>query len=252
VSQRIESSDFSGRTILVTGASSGIGLATSELLENSGAKVLRIARSFAGETQQTHGETSWFQADVRKRDTLQGVASTIERHHGKLDGVFINAGIAEFVALDALDESHIERVIGTNVVGTVLSAQAFVPLIRRGGSVVLTSSVAASVGAPWCSVYSASKGAVESMARSLAAELLPNQVRVNCVSPGPTETPILAKSALSEEGAAKLAPFVMQRMRMGRLGTALEIAEAVAFLLSHRSAFITGQTLAVDGGLSGI
>ena len=121
-----------------------------------------------------------------------------------------------------------------------------------GGSVVFNSSVAADIGAPWCSLYGASKGAVQAMARNLAAELLPQGIRVNIVSPGPTETPILDKSAVSETGMTEMAPYVMARMRMGRLGKSEEVASAVDFLLSDQSSFIVGQRLAVDGGMSGL
>jgi NAD(P)-dependent dehydrogenase (short-subunit alcohol dehydrogenase family) len=251
VSQIMSSSEFTGKIVLVTGASSGIGLATAELLHANGATVLLVARSFP-EPMPALGHSERFCADVRSRQDLQRVARAIQQHHDGLDGLFVNAGVAEFVALDDADDAHFQRVMDTNVKGAFLSTQCLAPLLREGASVVFTSSVSAAVGSPWCSVYSASKGAVEAMARSLAAELLDRHVRVNCVSPGPTETPILVKSAVSESGLLKLGPFVMQRMRMGRLGRASEVAEAAAFLLSSRSSFITGQTLAVDGGLSGI
>lgn len=251
MSQRSDDSSFENKVILITGASSGIGLATAELLTARGAKVVVLARNLSSQHPTLEPAVS-IVADVRSRLELERAAALVKQRHGRLDGLFVNAGVAEFIALDEVNDPHIERVLDTNVKGALLSVQTFSPLMHEGGSIVFTTSVAAAVGSPWCSVYSASKGAVEAMARSLAAELLEKRIRVNCVSPGPTETPILGKSTVSEIGTAKIAPFVMQRMRMGRLGKPSEIAEAAAFLLSERASFITGQTLAVDGGMSGI
>lgn len=241
--------EFVNKVVLITGASSGIGLSTAELLQARGATVVSVARSFKATAKL---DSDRVEADVRERRDLERVASFVKQRHGRLDGLFVNAGLAEFVALEDVDDAHLSRLLDTNVKGALLTVQYLAPLLQPGSSVVFTSSVAAAIGSPWCSVYSASKGGVEAMARSLAAELVERQIRVNCIAPGPTATPILAKSAMPEAGTAKMAPFVTQRLRMGRLGEPTEQAEAAAFLLSARASFITGQTLAVDGGLSGI
>lgn len=241
--------EFINKVVLITGASSGIGFSTAQLLQARGATIVHVARSFP---PTTNPDVERVEADVRVRRDLERVAAFVKERHGALDGLFVNAGVAEFIALDDIDDTHLSRLLDTNVRGALLTVQCLAPLLQPGSSVVFTSSVAAAIGSPWCSVYSASKGAVEAMARSLAAELVDRQIRVNCVSPGPTETPILTKAAMPEAGTAKMAPFIMQRMRMGRLGQPSELAEAAAFLLSARASFITGQTLAVDGGLSGI
>ncbi len=246
---------FENKTVVITGGSTGIGLAVARQLVAEGANVVLFARGQAEldlAADELGQRCMTVRGDVTRQADLGSLFQAVERAHGGIDGLFVNAGIAEFVGLADADEAHFDRIFGTNVRGAFFTIRTAVPSLRSGASIVLTSSVAADIGAPCCGVYAASKGAVVALARCVAAELLERDVRVNVVSPGPTATPILAKSAVDEATQNRLGPFVAQRMRMGRLGDAAEVGAAVTFLLSPQASFITGQCLAVDGGMSGL
>lgn len=247
--------DFAEKVVVITGGSTGIGLATAQTVAARGGRVVLFARQeneLADACQGPLAEALWVAGDVTRPEDVQRLFRTVRDRVGGIDGLFVNAGIAEFVALADADVDHFERVMNTNVKGAFLTLKYAQPLLQHGASVVFTASVAAHMGAPLCSVYGASKGAVAAFARNAAAELVEQEVRVNVVSPGPTATPILTKAVVDETGTQRMAPFVMNRMRLGRLGQPAEIAETVSFLLSSRSSFIVGQDVAVDGGMTGL
>ncbi len=242
------------KVVVVTGASSGIGQATAARLSRQGVHTVLFARGEQALQASAQGipRSVAVVGDVSQERDVKRLFAVVQERFGKLDGLFVNAGIAEFAKLADANVQQYERLFDTNVKGAFLTVKGAIPLMSAGGSVVFNTSVAADMGAPWCSLYGASKGAVHAMARNLAAELLPKGIRVNVVSPGPTETPILGKSAVGEQGTAEMAPYVMARMRMGRLGKPEEVAAAVDFLLSDQSSFMVGQRLAIDGGMSGL
>lgn len=241
-----------GKTAVITGGSTGIGLSTAQILAGWGARVVLFARSDRDllEAKQSLPSESvvTVAGDVRKEDDLARLFEVA----GPMDALFVNAGVAEFCSLEEADVAHFDRLVDTNLRGAFLTMKQGAAQLRAGSSVLFTTSVAGNIGAPLCSVYGATKGAVAAFARNLGAELLPRQIRVNSISPGPTMTPIQGKSALDEAQMEKLSPFVMGRMRMGRLGESSEVAQAAAFLLSPASSLITGQELAVDGGMTGL
>lgn len=242
------------KVVVITGASTGIGRATAVCLAERGVKAVLFAReseALRGAAAETLGSLA-VAGDVTREEDVRLLFETVRRKFGRLDGLFVNAGIAEFAPLGEATSQMYGRLFDTNVLGAFLTIQHAVPLMGRGSAVVVNTSVAADLGAPWLSLYGASKGAVQALARNLAAELLPRGIRVNSVAPGPTETPILGKAPVSEAGMAEISPYVMARMRMGRFGKPEEIATVVRFLLSEESSFIVGQTLAVDGGMSGL
>lgn len=242
------------KVVVITGASSGIGLATAQRLARRDVTTVLFARSQddlkrAGD--QIPGSLTVC-GDVTRSVDVERLFGITAEQFGGIDGLFVNAGIAEFSSLADADLDQYERLFSTNVKGAYLTIKHAAPLLRQQSSVVFTTSVAADIGSPWCSLYGASKGAVAALARNLAAELLPQGIRVNVVSPGPTQTPILEKALVNAVGMEQMAPYVMARMRMGRLGQPPEIAAVVDFLLSEQSSFIVGQSLAVDGGMSGL
>jgi NAD(P)-dependent dehydrogenase (short-subunit alcohol dehydrogenase family) len=248
---------LSGKVAVVTGGSSGIGLAAAEKLRANGAKVVLFARDSPqlAEAKRSLGEgTLAVAGDVGEDSDLARLYSTVESAHGGIDVLFVNAGIAEWQLAAEVTPEHFDRLFSVNVRGAFFTIQRALPLLRPGAAIVLTTSVADQVGAPRTSVYSASKAALRSLARTLSAELLPRGIRVNAVSPGPTETPIHAKYArgLAPEVLQEMGKATMSRIPLGRMAKAEEVAEAVLFLASPASSFIVGQEIAVDGGLTAL
>lgn len=243
-----------GRVAVVTGGSTGIGLSTAQKLAEKGAQVVLFART-EGDLTQAQKEVSGASVvvgDVSQEADVKRLFFEVQKQHGHVDALFVNAGVAEFVALEDAEEAHYQRLFDVNVKGAFFTMKHAAPLLSRGSSVVFTSSVAAEIGAPLCSLYGATKGAVTAFARNVAAELLQREIRVNVVSPGPTETAIQGKAPLSEAEMGRIAPYLMTRMRLGRLGQASEVASLVTFLLSEESSFIVGQCIAADGGMTGL
>jgi NAD(P)-dependent dehydrogenase (short-subunit alcohol dehydrogenase family) len=232
------------KVAVITGGSSGIGLATAKLLSDRGAKVVLFARHADDlkRAQASVPQSTSVVGDVAEPRDVERLFEQVSRDLGGVDALFVNAGIAEFRSLEEADVEHYERLFATNVKGAFLTMKSASPVLRAGASVVFTSSVAADLGAPLCSLYGASKAAVTAFARNVGTELLERS----------TETAIQAKAPVSEQGLARMAPFVMARMRQGRFGKAEEVAALVAFLLSQESSFIVGQNIAADGGMSGL
>ena len=238
-----------GKTALIKGGSSGIGFATASLFVREGARVAITGRDEAklAKARQALGPSLVpIVADVRSLDDLHRLRDTVEVSFGGLDIFFANAGVAFGTPLDGTDLARYDELMDTNVKGVFFSMQAVSPLLREGASVILNTSWLAEVGTPGLSLLSASKAAVRSLARTWSAELLPRRIRVNAVSPGAIDTPIHARGSAAEVAASKAR--IAQRVPLGHLGEADDIAQAALFLASDASRYMLGAEIAVDGG----
>jgi NAD(P)-dependent dehydrogenase (short-subunit alcohol dehydrogenase family) len=238
---------------LVTGGTTGIGLATAQVLHKRGYAVMVTGRnpdSLADAQRVLPDDVVVFRADARSVADADAVAAELSRRFGKLDLAFLNAGVTSLVPLEALDEETYDWHFDTNLKGQVFLLQKVLPLLGRGSSVVLTSSTGSDRGNPGMAVYAATKGAQLSLMRTLAVELAPRGIRVNAVSPGPIETPMMTKLGMPADKLDDFKVSFAARIPTGRFGTPEEIANAVAFLGSAEASFITGANLVADGGRS--
>ena len=244
---------FEGKVALVTGGNSGIGLAVAKGLVGEGARVViagRNAESVAAAASALGPAGFGIVADASRLDGIDRiVAATRDFGGGRLDLVFANAGIATFGPIETICEAKWDELMGINLKGVYFTVQKSLPLISRGGAIVLNASVAAGKGDPGGSLYAASKAGVRSLGRSLAAELVGRGIRVNVVSPGPIETPLFNRiDGVQGEAVGSLKSAWTERNPMKRFGTPDEVAATVLFLASDAASYVTGVDLLVDGG----
>jgi NAD(P)-dependent dehydrogenase (short-subunit alcohol dehydrogenase family) len=242
---------FEGKTVVITGGNSGIGLATAKLFHEEGAKV-----AISGRDQKTLDEavksigsgTLAVKADVSKLDDIDKFYAQVTAKFGKIDALFANAGIAKFASAADSNEKLFDETFDINVKGLFYTVQKALPLLNDSAGIVLNSSIVGTKGNAGATVYSASKAAVRSFARTFAAELVDRKIRVNVVSPGPIETPILEKGGMPQAAVDSFAENIRNRIPMKRFGTPEEVGHAVLFLASDEASYITGVELNVDGG----
>ncbi|TQM29101.1 SDR family NAD(P)-dependent oxidoreductase [Nocardia bhagyanarayanae] len=242
-------SRFDDKIALVTGGTSGIGLAAARRLLDEGARVIVTGRDKtrldAAVEELGGGERLLgIRSDVAELGDIDALTDTIRERHGRLDVLFANAGIAAFQPTTDITEDEFDRVVGINFKGVFFTVQKTLPLLADEAAIVVNASWALHRGVPGASLYSATKAAVHNLTRTLAAELAPRKIRVNSVSPGYIETPSYRDNVSPEAKAAAITAVAA-----GRLGTPEDIADAVAFLASHEASYINGQDLLVDGGL---
>jgi NAD(P)-dependent dehydrogenase (short-subunit alcohol dehydrogenase family) len=238
---------------LITGGNSGIGLATARQFVNQGAYVFITGRrdpELARAVKEIGRNVTGVQGDVANLDDLDRLFAQIKREKGKLDIVFANAGAAKYAPLGKITEEHYDSIFNINVKGLLFTVQKALPLMPDGASIILNASIVASKGLPANSVYSATKAAVRSFARTWATDLKHRGIRVNAVSPGATDTPGLSDLLASAEAGQERWKMLSNSVPLGRLGTPDEIAKAVVFLASDDSSYITGTELFVDGGFA--
>jgi NAD(P)-dependent dehydrogenase (short-subunit alcohol dehydrogenase family) len=240
-----------GKVFVVTGGTTGIGFATAKRFAQEGAKVFFTGRRQAevdrAVKEMGHGAVG-VRGDVSVMADLDALYARVKEEAGHLDGVFANAGVGEFAALGSITEAHFDQTFNINVKGMLFTVQKALPLLKDGGSVILTGSTAGSDGSAAFSVYAATKAAIRSFARTWASDLKERRIRVNTLSPGPIDTPGLNGLAPDAAGAKQLKEHLTTLIPLGRMGQPDEVAKVAVFLASDDSSFVNGAELFVDGG----
>jgi len=242
-----------GKVALVTGGTSGIGLAAANALAKEGAYVYitgRRERELATAVQEIGRNVTGAQGDVSNADDLDRRCAQIQAEKGRLDILFANAGIAKYATLGNITEELYASIFNVNVKGVLFTAQKALPLMPEGGSIILNASVVGSKGLSSNSVYSATKASIRSFARTWTTDLKDRRIRVNAISPGTIDTPGLKDLLASGEAGEQRRKMVASAIPLGRFGRPDEVAKAVVFLASDESSYITGSELFVDGGFA--
>lgn len=242
---------FENKVVVVTGGTSGIGLATAKAFAAEGASVFITGRrkeALDAALKEIGGRVTGVQGDMSSLADLDRLYDTVQQKHRQIDVVFANAGGGEFAPLGAITEEHYQKTFDSNVKGVLFTVQKALPLLRDGGSIVLTSSTTSISGTPALSVYSATKAAVRNFARNWILDLKDRRIRVNAVSPGVTETAGLNELFGGGDQADGTKNYLAGLIPAGRIGQPEEIAKAVLFLASDEAGFVNGVELFVDGG----
>jgi NAD(P)-dependent dehydrogenase (short-subunit alcohol dehydrogenase family) len=245
------------KIVLITGGTTGIGHATAVRMLDEGATVIitgqNADRLRAAELDlQAHGKVTGVLWDAETAATSDAVVDHVRQTHGRMDVVFANAGVTWPAPLGQISVADAQRQFMVNVTGPLTLIQALVPLIGAGGSIILNTSCLDVLGMPGMAVYSATKAALRSVTRTLAAELKDRGIRVNSVAPGPTETPLYGKMGMSEDQLSGMAAGIAGLIPLGRFAKASEMAGAVVFLASDASSYMLGAEIAVDGGWTAV
>lgn len=242
-----------GKVAVITGGSTGIGFATTQRFVQEGAHVFITGRRQAeldAAVRRIGDNVTGVQGDVANLADLDRLYAVVKQAKGRVDVLFANAGVGEFQAISEVTEAHYDKTFGVNVKGLLFTVQKALPLMPDGGSIILNGSVAGVRGIEGFSVYSATKAAVRNFSRGWANDLRKRQIRVNTISPGPIDTPILDGVAPTKEARDELVKSFVAGVPLGRIGRPEEIAAAALFLATSESSFITGIELFVDGGMA--
>jgi NAD(P)-dependent dehydrogenase (short-subunit alcohol dehydrogenase family) len=250
------SQKLAGKVAVITGGSSGIGLATAKRFVGEGAYVFITGRrqsELEAAVSQIGQNVTGVQSDVSKMADLDKLYAAVKQQKGNLDIVFANAGTGGFAPLGHISEDHFDKQFDVNVKGVLFTVQKALPLLQAGGSIILNASIASTTGSPAFSVYTATKAAVRSFARTWSVDLKERKIRVNAMSPGIIPTPGYNTSlGMTQEQVDQFVQSSIGNIPLGRPGTPDEIAKAVLFLASDDSSYVTGIELSVDGGLAQI
>lgn len=243
---------FKDKVVVVVGGNSGIGRASSVAFAREGGAVVatgRTAETLAETAAEADGAIETVQVDITDLTAMQALIERIGKEHGRIDVLFVNAGIGAFVPLEQATPEFFDEMIGINLKGPYFTVQYAMPYLAQGASVILTSSIGHCKGIPGNSVYAASKAGLRALARNFGVELVGRGIRVNSFSPGPIETPLLGRSGMTATEQEAMKDMIIDAVPMKRMGSAEEAADAVLFLASQESTFVTGIDMIVDGGL---
>jgi NAD(P)-dependent dehydrogenase (short-subunit alcohol dehydrogenase family) len=243
--------NLKGKIALVTGGNSGIGYATAKELKAQGAEVIITGRRSAA-VDQAAAElgVAGLLADQGRIEAIEQLAAKVKERYGKIDILFINAGVLGGADIEHVTEDVFDSVMNVNFKGAFFTLSRFIPLLQDGASVVFLSSNTASMNVANSSVYSSSKAALNAMMKIAAIELAPRNIRVNAVSPGPTQTEILNKAGYSDEELAGVKSWIIDRVPLKKMGTAADVGKMVAYFSGETASFITGAEIVMDGGMS--
>jgi NAD(P)-dependent dehydrogenase (short-subunit alcohol dehydrogenase family) len=243
-----------GKIAVITGGNSGIGLATAKEFVEQGARVVisgRDQKTLDDAARELGRDVLAVRADVARLEEIDRLFAAVKAKLGRIDVLFVNAGIGKFVPLEAVTEELYDSIIDINLKGAFFTIQKALPLLADGASIVLNTSIAAHIGRPiGTSVYSASKAALLSLARTLSAELVGRNIRVNAISPGPVTTPIFGRLGIPAEALEETRRSIVSQVPMKRFGRPEEIAKTALFLASSDSSFLLGSEIVADGGMS--
>jgi len=243
--------NLENKTAIVTGGNSGIGYAAAAELVSRGAQVIVTGRNKEALAKaETELNVTGIVAEQSDLKSIDNLVEEVKAKFGKIDIVFLNAGIASFSPLESAPEDHYDSIMNVNAKGVYFTVQKLLPVLNDGASIIFNTSINAHVGMPNSSVYAASKAAVLSFNKVFAVELASRKIRVNAVSPGPVETPLYGKLGLQKEEVEGFGTILGEKILLKRFAQSSEIAKTVAFLASDDSSFITGTEIVVDGGLT--
>ncbi|MDB5977294.1 MAG: hypothetical protein JWR07_4054 [Nevskia sp.] len=241
------------KVAFITGGTSGIGLETAKLFIKEGAEVVIVgsdAQRLDAAGEQLGGKALLIKADLRKVEDIERAVEETRTAHGHIDVVFANAGASSVRPLEAITPEYVQDNFALNFNGTFFTIQKTVPLIRQGGSIIVTTSFLNAIGMPGLSILAATKAATRSLVRTLGAELAPRGIRVNAISPGAISTPFYGKMGLTEEQLSGVASALTAKIGLKRFGEPAELAKTALFLASDDSSYTTGTEAVVDGGLT--
>lgn len=242
---------LSNKIAIVTGGNSGIGYAAAQELSAEGATVIITGRNKASlEAAASALQAKAIVADQGDLTSIDQLVEEVKTTYGKVDIIFLNAGVASFAPLEFATEEHYDSIMDVNVKGVFFTLQKFLPILNDGASIIFNTSINAHVGMPNSSVYAGSKATILAFNRVFATELASRKIRVNAISPGPVETPLYGKLGLGHEEVAGFGEILGKKILLNRFAQANEIGKAVVFLASSDASFITGTELVVDGGLT--